>query len=333
MLELKIINMEEVKAEPVLWLWEPYIPRGKITIVQGDPGNGKTTLTLAVAAAVTNGEALPGGLAVLSSDVIFQTAEDGLADTIKPRLELLGADCSRIHVIDESEQPLSLNDERIEQAIVKTSAKLLIIDPIQGFLGGADMHSAKGMRPLMKSLAVVAERTGCAVILIGHLNKKGFRTQAQYRGLGSIDIYAATRSVLTVGKEPSDENMRIVVQNKSNLAANGSPIAFSFDSVSGFQWQEAYDINVDDLLGGTSTKQESASDKAKTLIQNMLSGGMTESMKFMERAENMGISLRTLNSAKASLGVRSVKRNGQWFWKMPIETEVEDNQHCSLEFQ
>ena len=150
MLELKIINMEEVKAEPVSWLWEPYIPRGKITIVQGDAGNGKTTLTLAVASAVTNGEALPGGLAVMSSDVIFQTAEDGLADTIKPRLELLGADCSRIHVIDESQQPLSLNDERIEQAIVKTSAKLLIIDPNQVFLGGADMHSAKGMRPLVK---------------------------------------------------------------------------------------------------------------------------------------------------------------------------------------
>ncbi|MCL2775771.1 MAG: AAA family ATPase, partial [Oscillospiraceae bacterium] len=246
MSELRMFTMQDVKTESVSWLWEPYIPCGKITIVQGDPGDGKTTLMLAIAAAVTNGEALPGGVADVPADVIFQTAEDGLNDTIKPRLELLGADCSRIHVIDEGEQPLSLADERIEQAIVKTGARLLIIDPIQAYLGGADMHSTKGMRPLMKSLGAAAERTGCAVVIIGHLNKRSFGTKAQYRGLGSIDIYAAARSVLTVGR--LGETMRVVVHNKSNLSSKGAPIVFSFDSVSGFSWQGEYDINVDDLF-------------------------------------------------------------------------------------
>ena len=193
MVELKIMKMSDIQPEPVSWLWEPYIPLGKITIVQGDPGDGKTTLMLAIAAAVTNGEALPNGFPGTPADVIFQTAEDGLTDTIRPRLELLGADCDRVHVIDEGEQPISLTDERIEQAIIQTNAKLLIIDPIQAYLGGADMHSAKGMRPLMKSLGAAAERTGCAVIIIGHLNKRSFGTRAQYRGLGSIDIYAAGR--------------------------------------------------------------------------------------------------------------------------------------------
>ena len=204
MAKLKIITMQDVQAEPAEFLWEPYIPHGKISIVQGDPGDCKTTLLLAIAAAVTRGSALPGGGCSDPANVIFQTAEDGLADTIKPRLEQLGADCSRVYVVDEEDQALSLSDERIEQAIVEKDAKLFILDPLQAYLGGADMHSANGIRPLMKALGAVAEWTGCAIVIIGHLNKKGGK--AQYRGLGSIDIYAAARSVLTVGR--LDESTR-----------------------------------------------------------------------------------------------------------------------------
>ncbi len=131
MQDLRIITMRDIMAEQVEWLWKPYLPLGKISIVQGDPGDGKTTMMLAVAAAVTMGGALPGGSATVPASVIFQTAEDGLADTIKPRLEQIGADCSRVHVIDENEAALSLADERIEQAIIKMSAKLFILDPLQ----------------------------------------------------------------------------------------------------------------------------------------------------------------------------------------------------------
>lgn len=205
MAELKIVTMRDIEAEPVHWLWEPYVPAGKITIIQGDPGDGKTTLALAIAANVTTGSALPGSGSTDPVSVIFQTAEDGLADTIKPRLEQFGADCGRVHVIDEDEQALSLSDERIERAIIRMDAKLFILDPLQAYLGGADMHSANGVRPLMKQLGLVAERTGCTIVIIGHLNKKGGK--AQYRGLGSIDIYAAARSVLTVGRIGEDENM------------------------------------------------------------------------------------------------------------------------------
>jgi len=129
--ELKIITMRDIERESVKWLWEPYIPQGKITIIQGDPGDGKTTMALAIAAAVTTGIPLPDNCGCTApASVIFQTAEDGLADTIKPRLEQLGADCGRVHVIDEGEKSLSLADERIEQAITETNAKLLIIDPL-----------------------------------------------------------------------------------------------------------------------------------------------------------------------------------------------------------
>lgn len=323
---LKIFTMDEVQSEPVSWLWEPYIPLGKITIVQGDPGDGKTTLMLAIAAAITNGDVLPGGSSDAPADVIIQTAEDGLADTIKPKLELFGADCSRIHVVDESEKSLSLADERIEQAITKTTAKLLIIDPLQAYLGGADMHSARGMRPLMKSLGAVAERTGCAVVIIGHLNKKSAGTKMQYRGLGSIDIYAAVRSVLAVGRV--DENTRVIVHCKSNLARLGKPFSFSFDSLSGFSWHGEYDINVDDLFNsqGKSRNKESQFDKAIQLIKDVISGGAVESIVIIQMAEEQGISAKTLNRAKAVLGVNSVKRNGKWYWDMTIETYFEDGQ-------
>jgi RecA-family ATPase len=198
---LKIITMRDVKPETVEWLWEPYIPYGKITLLQGDPGDGKTTTATAIAAAVSTGATLPGGGRTTPSGVIIQNAEDGLADTTIPRLERFGADVDRVYFIDEDES-LSLSDERIESAIVRTGARLCILDPIQAYLGGANMNSANGIRSLMKRLGDVAAWTGCAMLLVGHMNKSGGKSQ--YRSLGSVDIYAAARSVLTVGRIPQD---------------------------------------------------------------------------------------------------------------------------------
>ena len=156
---LKLISMSDVPSEEVSWLWYPYIPLGKVTIIQGDPGEGKTTFVLAVAAALTRGVALPeSGRASPPMNVIYQTAEDGLGDTIKPRLEALGADCSRVLVIDESQRELTLSDQRLEQAIRQTHAGLLVIDPIQAYLGcDVDMHRANEVRPILKRVAAMAE--------------------------------------------------------------------------------------------------------------------------------------------------------------------------------
>lgn len=329
MADLKLLSMRDIQSERVQFLWEPYIPRGKISIVQGDPGDGKTTLMLAVAAAVTTGAALPGnGGMTVPAGVIFQTAEDGLADTIKPRLEQLGADCARVHLIDENEAVLSLADERIEQAIVKMDAKLFILDPLQAYLGGADMHSVGGVRPLMKSLGAVAERTGCAIVIIGHLNKKGGR--AQYRGLGSIDIYAAARSVLTVGKIDVDESMRAMVHGKSNLAPPGAPLAFGLDT-GGFTWLGEYEITLEELLSGRGrqVRPESQFARARLLLETELAAHPVAAADVMQRAEERNISAKTLNRAKAALGVVSTKRGGRWFWELPVVveyTECADNQ-------
>jgi hypothetical protein len=319
MADLKIITIRDIKAEKVKMLWRPYLPLGKLIIVQGDPNEGKTTLMLAVTAAVTTGKELPGGSINAPAPVIFQTAEDGLADTIKPRLGQLGADCGKVHTIDDGDCPLSLSDQRIEQAIIETGAKLCVLDPIQCFAGGSNMHSANGMRPLMKSLGDAAKRTGCAIVLIGHLSKKNNR--AQYRGLGSIDIYAAARSVLTVGKV--DDTVHAIVHNKSNLSPPGASLAYSIDPDKGFYWHGECSVSIDDLLCGKASSPEPVSqfEKARRLLERELAGRSVPAAEIIEIAGEYGISTKTLNRAKSAMGVISTRRNGQWYWELPIEVE------------
>lgn len=217
-IELKMIRMSEVQSQEIEWLWYPFIPYGKLTIIQGDPGDGKTTMVLNLAAKLSKGEALDKNMKVTEPvNVIYQTAEDGLADTVKPRLELAGADCERIIVIDESDKSLSMVDERLEEAIVRTGARLLILDPIQAYLGGGmDMNRANEARDMTKKLGALAEKTKCAIILIGHMNKAS-GNKAAYRGMGSIDFFAVARSVLLVGRVEGEPNTRAVVQIKITL--------------------------------------------------------------------------------------------------------------------
>lgn len=235
--KLKLINMETVEVETIQWVWEPYI-HGKLTIVQGDPGEGKTTFVLSLIALLTTGKPLPErNTSAAPIDVIYQTTEDGLADTIKLRLLAAGADCSHVLVIDESEKELAMCDERLEEAILKTGTRLVVLDPMQAYLGGSvDMHRANEVRPIFKRLAALAADTGCAILLIGHMNKSQ-GAKSSYRGLGSIDFRAAARSVLVVGWMKAEPTVRIVAHDKSSLALEGKSIAFALDPETGFAWR------------------------------------------------------------------------------------------------
>ena len=267
-IKLKMIRMSEVQSQEIEWLWYPFIPYGKLTIIQGDPGDGKTTMVLNLAAKLSKGEALDENMKVTEPvNVIYQTAEDGLADTVKPRLELAGADCERIIVIDESDKSLSMVDERLEQAIVRTGARLLILDPIQAYLGGGmDMNRANEARDMTKKLGALAEKTKCAIILIGHMNKAS-GNKAAYRGMGSIDFFAVARSVLLVGRVEGESNTRAVVQIKNNLAAFGHPKAFAL-SEDGFKWLGDYEITVDEVLGGITPKANKM-EQAKQMLREL----------------------------------------------------------------
>ena len=323
---LKLINMEQVEIEKIDWLLYPFIPFGKVTIVQGDPGEGKTTMVLQIIAKLTKGEAvLPSGsdesalegktMALEPVNVIYQTAEDGLGDTIKPRLLSAGADCSRVMVIDDNDQALTMMDARLEEAIIQTKARLVVLDPIQGFLGAdVDMHRANEIRPLMKRVAVLAEKYHCAIILIGHMNKNS-NGKSSYRGLGSIDFQAAARSVLIVGRIKDEPEIRVVCHVKSSLAPEGKSIAFRLDKDTGFEWIGEYDISADDLLSGDNRGQKI--HEAKEFLKEILVSGSVAQTKVAEEAESRGIKKKTLWNAKKELEIDSVKIGNQWFWMLP----------------
>ncbi len=314
--ELRMIRMSQIQSQEIEWLWYPFIPYGKLTIVQGDPGDGKTTLVLNIAAKLSKGECLDEDMKLIEPvNVIYQTAEDGLADTVKPRLELAGADCERIIVIDESDKSLSMIDERLEEAIVKTNAKLLILDPIQAYLGGGmDMNRANEARDMTKKLGLLAEKTKCAIILIGHMNKAS-GNKAAYRGMGSIDFFAVARSVLLVGRVEGEPNTRAVVQIKNNLAAFGYPKAFSL-SENGFKWLGDYEITADEVLGGIAPKANKLETAKQFLRELAKTSNMMQSKEIFDKAEEQGISKRTLENAKKELGVWAKKINNSWYWEL-----------------
>ena len=316
---VEIIRMSEVDTQTVEWLWKPYIPFGKVTIIQGNPGEGKTTLALCLCAACTNRKPFPLMPEHEPFNVIYQTAEDGLGDTVKPRLMEAEADLDRVLVIDESKQELSLSDERIEKAIRQNGARLIILDPIQAYVGEkTDMNKANEIRPIFRRLAEVAERTACAVILIGHLNKAA-GGQSAYRGLGSIDFRAAARSVLLIGRVKREPNVRVIVHDKSSLAPEGKPMAFCLDPETGFEWVGEYDITADELLSGAGGNTATKTEQAETLILDLLAdeNEMT-SEEVMKAAAEVGISERTLKTARRNLETRiEVKRRGnQWYYRL-----------------
>ena len=307
----------DVQATSVRWLWYPFIAVGKITLLQGDPGDGKSTMMMNLIAELSKGGKLPDGKAVgLSQRVIYQCSEDGVSDTIKPRLEKCGADCRNVAFInEETYSGLTLDDERIRQAIIEFRPRLVVIDPIQAYLGGGmDMNRANEARDMTKKLGALAEKTKCAIILIGHMNKAS-GNKAAYRGMGSIDFFAVARSVLLVGRVEGEPNTRAVVQIKNNLAAFGHPKAFAL-SEEGFQWIGDYEITVDEVLGGIAPKANKM-ELAKQMLRELAeTQNAVLSNEIFDRAEELGISKRTLENAKKELGIRARKINNAWYWEL-----------------
>ena len=269
--------------------------------MQGNPGEGKTFFAMQLAAACTNQKFLPDMEPFEPFNMIFQTAEDGLGDTVKPRLLSSGADLQRVLVIDDTENPLTLADDRIEKAIREANV---------------DMNRANEVRPVFRKLADIAQSTGCAIVMIGHLNKAS-GTQSTYRGLGSIDIAAVVRSILFVGKVKDDPTTRVIVHEKSSLAPLGQALAFSLGDQKGFRWIGAYDISAEDLLaGGEGTRTELKQEQAVKLIYEFLSDGREASVaEINKEAIERGISERTVRMVRNSMKdkLESERRGKDWW--------------------
>ena len=215
-------------------------------------------------------------------------------------------------------EQLTLSDERIEKAITQNGARLIILDPIQAYMGEkTDMNRANEVRPMFRRLADVAERTGCAVILIGHLNKAA-GGQSAYRGLGSIDFRAAARSVLLIGRVKREPNVRVIVHDKSSLAPEGKPVAFCLDPETGFSWIGEYDITADELLSGAGGNTATKTEQAERLILDLLADGKElASEDIVKAAAEAGISERTVKNARRNLDTRIevIRRGNQWYYR------------------
>lgn len=310
---LKYEYYSTVRPRKVDWLWYPYIPYGKLTVVQGDPGEGKSTFMINIAALVTKGLPMPDG-SILSAPqtVVYQCAEDDVSDTVKPRLEAAGADCNRIaYIVDNAD--LTMEDDRIARVLKETGARLLILDPIQAFLAqDGDMQSAGRMRSVLGKLAELASQFNCAIVLIGHLNK-GNGGKSLYRGLGTIDIAAIARSVLLIGRCSSDRELRYMRPVKTSLAPEGLAFLFSLDD-DGMHWHGA--VPPEDVDDGLDGNGETRKDTAIRIIRELLSEGDCPSTKFLEELAFMGISRRAVFRVKKEANIETYKKGNAWFWRL-----------------
>lgn len=301
------------------WLWYPYIPFGKITLLQGDPGCGKSTLMMNLISAASNGSFAPDGRRLKKPmHVIYQCSEDGVGDTIKPRLTAAGADCTNVAFLDEETSWVTLNDETIRRAIADFNAKLLVIDPVQAYLGDADLSNVSAMRRVLRQLAIWAGMYDCAIVLIGHLNKKQ-SSKDLYRSLGSIDLIASARSVLQIEESVEEPGIMVLHQIKNSIAQKGRDRYFTIDGQRCIQWVERDDsgeLPSPEELSAHMTKTSKQAQAAEILKVVLAEEPMKASeVQALFLREN--ISGKTLLIAKKNLGIRSVKKDGVWYWQLP----------------
>jgi len=338
---LCVVCMADIEPEQVSWLWHPYIAIGKLTILEGDPGLGKSWLTCAIACAVSRGRGLPSTEPFTAGNVLMLSAEDGLGDTLRPRLDAVSADVRRIFALNE---PLTLDTPgllRLEAAIIEYKPVLVIIDPLFGFTGGkVDIHRANECRAISAPLATIAERHGCAMLAVRHLGKSRGGGHALNAGIGSIDFTAAARSVLLVGRDPDDGQKRAIVQTKNNLAPHGEAIGYKLED-SQFYWTGLSDLTAGRILAAESDEGErSALIEAVDFLRTALSSGR-ESKAIKDEAKQGGITETTLRRAKAQLKVRARKvgmpgsHYQKWMWELPgneaAQTRAEDGQIAESE--
>ena len=316
-----------VTAKPVDWLWYPYIPFGKLTVIQGDPGEGKSTLVLNLVSLLTNGLPMPDGFNAGGPHVaIYQCAEDGMADTIKPRLEQAGAQCEKVAYIVDNDIALTLEDGRIEEALKETGASIFVVDPLQAFIPpDSDMLSATKMRSILRKLANTAEKYHCAVILIGHMNK-GTGTKNLYRGLGSIDIAAIARSILMVSRDENRPNIRYMYPIKSSLAPEGCAMAFTFKEGGGLEWLGKYNLNGTMRSEGDLVKTGKR-EKARARMVQLLQDNDVPAKEVYAALAAVGVGSRTVEKVKKELRIRTYRSGSCWYWNLPkIRREVEGNE-------
>lgn len=321
---LEVVKASEIEPKEVKWLWYPYIPFGKVTLLQGDPGDGKSKFMLSLAALLSKGEALPfsDGEKREPITIIYQTTEDDADDTVVPRFNAAGGNGDNLIFIREDEKSLTFGDNRIREAVEMCNAKLLILDPMSSYIGeSCSMNNANETRAEFNHLIAVAKDTSCAIVIIAHMNKMK-DSNPLYRTNGSIDIAGAARSILAITRTANKEAPaeRYMVQVKSNLAPTGSAILFEVTET-GVDFISELEMTAEEAFLSLTPKMGRPNDKetkAKEFLLEILKAGEMLSSDCEERLEAAGFKKSTIKKAKKKAGVISRKRGFQWYWSLPM---------------
>ena len=327
--------LSEVKAEQLEWLWPGRVPLGKLTVLDGDPGLGKSAMTLDIAARISVGGELPDGERYGPAGVVLLSAEDGLADTIRPRLDAAGADTKKIVAVStvpdgKAERMISIPKDLtlVELAIRRVGAALVVVDPLMAFLSSdTNSHKDQDVRRALAPLAALAERTRAAVLIVRHLNKTE-GGNSLYRGGGSIGIIGAARSGLVVAEDPEDPDRRVLAPNKNNLAKPAPSLVFGMGTAPNDAvrviWHGRSDLSAAQILQPPVDEDKSALSEAKKFLRNELRDGPVAAKQVKKNAREADISERTLKRAKRELGVDSEKESdGYWTWVLPVGEDEE----------
>jgi hypothetical protein len=332
-----LVCVADVPAEPVRWLWPSRIPLGKLTVLDGDPGVGKSTLTLSIAAKVTTGSPFPDRTRPEPADVLLLSAEDEIGDTIRPRLEAAGADLARAWVLpdvrEEGEPPrppeLPADLDRLEAMVKDRAAALVVVDPLMAFLSGqVDAHRDQDVRRALAAMAGMAARTRAAVLIVRHMNK-GTGGNPLYRGGGSIGIIGAARAGLLAAPDPDDDGRRVLAMTKSNLAKMPDALAYRLvtddrHGVARVVWDGATGHTAADLLRvrrDDPDDQAPARSEAEEVLREILSDGPIPARQAKQLARDAGIAERTLDRARQGIGAVTRRegfgKGARWLWSLP----------------
>ena len=330
---LRTLTADEVSLAPVEFLWPSRIPKGTLTIFDGDPGLGKTTVLLDIAARVTTGTPMPNAAnrgSRSAASVLYLSVEDGLSNTIVPRLKAAGADLSRVHLLFDTEIPtLPRSAEKILSLVIKNDIALIVFDPVVAFLGdGKASNNDADVRQALAALQAICEPSGCAAVLLRHLNKQRGNTNALYRGGGSIAWVAAARAGLLVAKDPEDPELRVLAATKANLSRLAESLAYRLVPVevpgAGTQvrvkWLGTSEHEAGDLLEerrqGRSEERVECGEWLKTRLAN---GVAVARPVLIEEASKRGWCESLLKRASGDVGVqtpRESKAQGGTLWSL-----------------
>src|SRR6185312_3259549 len=316
------VDLSTIEAKEVDWLMPPLIPYGMITIMEGDPGVGKSYLAMHIAAQVSIGGSLPGVPKLRKGRVLYISAEDDPAYTIRPRIDAMGGDPDRIRIQADY---TALDDDGLEQLMDEIRRKppdLIIIDPLFAYVpSSADMYRPNVIRALLSELKEAAEYDETAILLVRHLTKAK-RDKAIYQGSGSMDVIGAARSAFLVAQHPDDPDLKIVAHVKHNISERGQSWVYELvkqteDGLPILKWVGTSDLTIDDLMGQDDGDRKSALDQAIDLLREDLKDGPKLVATIEMKAQAKGIAKRTLDRARKELGVVPRKLKDGWMLSLP----------------